>query len=288
MPPLTDQPLPTQLATALAKAQALAVFVSDDKHDSDYKHGYASHQAVANVGRYACAEAGLAIIIAGHRLNTRESPDGNFNLVIIAAVVVAHKSGEVLPTFELQVPIVGGNTVAAVATAQRLAYAQVLGLQWNEPGDGARREKAATRARELLVTDTTGIDVALDVSPKPATTPEEPPEVEDASIVEARDKARTAMQVLRAQFGFASPGDIYATATGRHTLWPPNALEYDYMAVIQLAALCEELTERGIPHMPRTHAAFLLEAEKLDSPEFRPIFINGLPNDLNTDESYES
>lgn len=280
--------IPARLAAALVTAQTRAArFVKNDQYDSGYTHGYASHEAISNAARSICSDGGIGILLYGH--TAYHIDDG---LWLTIPVVVFHQSGETLPAFEMCVPM-QDTLDETLAHARRAAYAQVLGLQWNGPGDQGRRALAATVPD--FVHTTVGIDVTPSEEhadkervPEPdhdGAVPDHDGAVPDMALVdpEVIDKARTAVQILRAQFSFPTSGDMYATATGCEPQLPAQASTLEYMAIIQLAALCEELLEQGKP-IPRTHTSFLLAAEKQDSPVFSPIFTDGSPTESHDED----
>ena len=233
------------LAAAIVAAQSLAFYIDDDQE------GYASRDAVVSRAKSICHEAGIAIMLRGHKTTTI---DDEYWLSVW--VVVIHESGQSFPKFKITVPI-DDTVIEAVAQAQLVAYAQVLGLQWNEP-PAPRRVKYA-EPHSIVVTSE-GIDVSEDW------------QVESGII----DKARDATRILVERFQFDNITDAYATASGIQA-WPVHAQECDYMALVQLAALCGELVDRDRP-IPRTHADFLIEASLLESEDFKPIFVNGVAN----------
>ncbi len=269
MQTITRHEMSARLAAALVQTQtSSARFVANDmpSADSDYECGYASHEAICNTARRVCVDSGIGILLAGNRAITVDDCPW-----ISVTVVVFHESGEAIPDFELQVPVRDDDLTQAIANAQRMAYSQVLGLQWNSPGVEGFRASVAEYSRSKSIT----VDVDVVDSGDDVVSPiDDGPEPEPV-VPEVIEKSRGALQVLRTQFGFDSVDVIYATATGRAPEWPAKPTMLEYMAIVQLALVCELLADGG--DIPRTHSDFLLEAKALELEHLRPIFTYGCP-----------
>jgi hypothetical protein len=274
---LLNNPMPAKLAAGLVRAQAHIGHIANDQYADDYRTGHATPERVNNATSEALAAGNLALVLAGWTLHN--SADGR-SMARVPCLLI-HESGEAMPTFMCEAAIPEGEQCPDVQSLRRVLLAQILNTGWDTQNealwqilpDGHEGEGAQ---------DTTPEDSCEDLDTLEANTPTEPTEpaeepneaAQTAVTFELIGAARMAIAGLMGQFKYASAGEVYGIATGKDPTWPDSAVDVDFLAAIQLAAMCMEAKVRDLPP-PRSHAEFIALADNFDVPDLQPLFVAG-------------